>query len=264
VVITKTRLDRLACDGLALDPEPFRPSRSAVRGILAHAAIERDWTRRGEDPSTLVRDAWDELASRSPGDPSSVSAWMNALSAPQTLELRAEVVDLVVGFREIWPPLPSELVRLEVERPLAVDLGHGRIRLFGRPDLRLRSRRRDGRARTLVVDLKTGRPRPEHDRQELRFYALLATLVEGMPPFRWATFYVTEGRYDVEDLRVASLEAAVRRVVDGIRQHARIAGQPAGSEDPGLRILGGGWCLGCKRRGHCPQAADGIGDVTGA
>jgi hypothetical protein len=262
-VITKARLDRLTCDGLALDPEPFRPSRPSVRGILAHAAIERDWTRRSEHPSTLVGDAWDELASRSPGDPSSVSAWMNELSGPQAVELRTEVADLVVGFREIWPPMPSELVRLEVERPLTVHLAGGRIRLFGRPDLRLGSGRRDGRARSLVVDLKTGRPRPEHDRQELRFYALLSTLVEGVPPFRWATFYVTEGRYDVEDLRAASLEAAVRRVVNGIRQHARIAGQPAGSVDPSLRIRGGGWCLGCRRRGRCPQAADGIGDVTG-
>ncbi len=260
LLVTKTRLDRQVCDGLQLDAKPFEHTRASVRGILAHAMIERDWDLdRQRDPATVVAEVWHDEASRRPGDPASLSAWMNAQPAPEAAALQAELAELVAGFREVWPALPPALVQRRAEEPVAVSLCEGRIQLFGRPDLILDSRRRDDRARALVVDLKTGRPRPEHDRHELRFYALLVTLAEGAPPFRWATYYVTEGRHEPEDLRPETLELTARRVVDTVGQLVRLSALTDGGARPAdeaaLRLRGGGWCFTCQREDSCKVAA---------
>ncbi len=252
--VTKTRLDHLVCDGLALDAEPFRNTWASVRGILSHAAIERDWRQgRTRAPEVVVAEAWHDEASRRAGDPSSTSAWMNAQSTEDVDAMQVELAELLESFRVVWPVIPDDRVDVRLEAPYRVPLAGGSVILFGRPDIVLASRRRDGRARTLVVDLKTGRPRGDHDRHELRFYALLVALATGAPPFRWATHYVTEGRHEAEDLREATLEVTARRVVDGIRQQVRIADRGTG-ETEGLRIEGGGWCWRCTRRTECPAS----------
>lgn len=259
LLITKTKLDRAVCDGLQLDAKPFEHTGASVRGILAHAVIERDWDLgRQVEPAQVVEAVWHDEASRRPGDPASLSAWMNAQPTATAAELRDELTELAISFREVWPELPPAYVDRQAERPLEVALLGGKVRLFGRPDLLLSSRTRDDRARALVVDLKTGRPRSEHDRHELRFYALLVTLCEGRPPFRWATYYVTEGRHEPEDLRRETLELTARRVVDTARQLVRLGGLTADGRAPSdddLQLRGGGWCLRCQREDDCEVAA---------
>lgn len=256
LLVTKSRLDHAVCDGLQLDARPFEHTRASVRGILAHAVIERDWDlARQVAPHDVVAEVWHDQASRRPGDPSSLSAWMNAQDAEDAAELRDELAELAHGFREVWPELPPEIVERRAEQPQVVSLAGGRVRLFGRPDLVLDSRRRDDRARALVVDLKTGRPRSEHDRHELRFYALLVTLATGVPPFRWATYYVTEGRHDAEDLRAETLAATARRVVDTVGQLVRLAAFGDEVPEEALRLRGGSWCFMCLREDTCEVAA---------
>lgn len=247
--ITKTRLDRLVCDGYQLDPRPYEHTWANARGSLAHKAIERDWALREHGTAgEVVARAWRELASDRPGDPGSLAAWLNARPADEARALREEVTLLLAGFREVWPPLPR--VEVDPEPRIRLRLGGGRVVLFGQPDVVLRSPVRDGRCRTLLVDLKTGRPRAEHDRHELRFYALLATLDEGRPPFRWATHYVTEGRSEWEDLSPEALRVTARRVIDGARQAVRLAGP-----DDDLRLQAGPWCRRCLREETCEEAA---------
>lgn len=255
LLVTKTRLDRLACDGWALDPAPFQHTRANVRGTLAHKALERELDARDAGPgpsAVVVASAWRELAAWKPGDPRSVSAWLNACPRDEAEELRAEVAGLLDTFREVWPELPPAAVELRTEKRLDVTLADGRVRLQGTLDLLVDSRRRDDRARALIVDFKTGVPRSDHDRAEVRFYALLAALATGRLPFRWATFYVTEARPEVEDLHDATLEATVRRVVDAVRQAARLAAIGRGQAEP--RIRGGSWCRSCLRQDDCDEA----------
>ncbi|MCA1784339.1 MAG: PD-(D/E)XK nuclease family protein [Intrasporangiaceae bacterium] len=180
---------------------------------------------------------------------------MNRQPPDRAQELRAELTDLLEGFREVWPPLPAERVRLRTEEAIGVSLADGRVRLFGRPDLIVDSRHQDDHARTLLVDLKTGRPRSEHDRHELRFYALLVTLARGRPPFRWATYYVTEGRHEAEDYRPDVLEATARRVIDGARQLVRLGVRDPDGGEQELRLRAGSWCFMCQREPDCEVAA---------
>ena len=275
LVISKTRLARLACDGLQLDPTPYEHTTANVRGTLAHAAIEDDLARmdRSAVATTVVVHAWQRLASRSPGDPASLSAWMNRRDTSERQALVTEVAELVDAFREVWPRLDERAI-VRTERSLAVMLGGGGVRMQGVPDLIVESPRRDDRARALVVDLKTGVPRPQQDRDELRFYALLHALATGRTPFRWATFYVTEGRHESEDLDAGLLEVTTRRVIDALAQASRLmptiverrtegsrraADATNGAGDDGaLRIVAGGWCWGCRRADTCAVRAEAL------
>jgi hypothetical protein len=250
LLVTKSGLDRLACDGWQRDPKPYEHQLANVRGTLTHRAIEQDWEeRRAAEPTEVVARVWHAEATRRPGDPRSLSRWLNERTVAEATELRREVADLLAGFREVWPPLPAGAVEVRVERPVEVPLADGRVVLRGIPDLVLDSPRRDACARSLVVDLKTGRPRSEHDRHELRFYALVVALADRRLPFRWATYYVTEGRAEPEDLRLATLEATIRRVLDGVRQLVRIA-----DPDADLVLRGGAWCGFCLREHDCDEA----------
>lgn len=251
LLVSKSALDRLACDGWQRDPKPYTHSWPNVRGTLTHLAVEQDWhERRADVPTGVVDRVWRAEATRRPGDPASLSAWLNRLPGDEAAALRGQVADLLADFREVWPVLPADAVRARVERPVEVALAGGRVILRGVPDLVLLSPRRDDRARTLVVDLKTGLPRPEHDRHELRFYALLVALAWGRLPFRWATYYVTEGRAEVESLRADTLRVTVRRVLDGVAQLVRLgAGDPADE-----RLQGGAWCRFCAREDDCAVA----------
>jgi hypothetical protein len=253
LLITKTRLSRLVCDGLQRDPEAYVHAWANVRGTLVHAAVEADVDgARGQPIEQVAERAWHRLATQRPGDPASLAAWLNARDAGERETLLEEVSGLVSAFREVWPDLGRAPLRVRTEQRLVAQLGGRAVRLQGVPDLLVESTVDDGRARRLIVDLKTGMPRGQRDRDELRFYALLATLAGGSTPFRWATLYVTEGRVEHEDLSEPVLATAVDRVADAIHQAVRIASSEPGSEDE--RIVGGAWCTGCTRRVTCPAA----------
>lgn len=213
---------------------PFVHDRANVRGALTQAAVERDLldAHRGTT-AVVVAAVWDEAASRAPGDPRSRSWWLNHLPRPQADDLRAELVDLLDGFREVWPALPTSGVVVRPSRTVHVDVLAGRVSLRGRIGPRIDSVRVDDRARGLLLDLRTSRPRPDHDRRRLRELALLETLATDRPPFRWASLHLTDGRAEVEDLDPEVLRVAARSVAERFRladgASVRSAGQRARS-----------------------------------
>lgn len=245
LVLNKSRLAALACDGRYLDllEGDFAWTVEMVRGKLAHLAIDLDWfTGRDGDPGELVSRAWADLAGRSP----SLATFLAGLDAIDAATLHHEALSLVTEFRDLWPVLPrSSATRLEVS--VAASFASRRIQVRGRPDLILGTARRD-RAEVIVIDLKTGWRRPLRDRQDLRLYALLLTLKYGVAPFRVGTYYVTEGAWDVEDVTEPMLEAAVRHVIAGAERAARLTYDPPDD----LQLVPGGHCRWCSRASDCP------------
>ena len=120
--------------------------------------------------------------------------------------------------------------------------------LWGKVDLVLGVARGD-EARSLIVDLKTGRSYPGH-LDDLRFYALVQTLRIGVPPFRVASYYLDTATFHAEDVTAEMLAVAVRRTVDGAVKMARLL-------DPATpaALSPGPTCTWCTLRTTCEGPA---------
>lgn len=249
--LSKSRVQALVCDGRYLDQQesPFTWSPQLAGGKLAHRAIELDQAAGREvPPDQVVAHAWQERAT----EVGSLAQWLNQLAPLEASALRQVVEQRVTDFRDTWPLLPPQ-AHLRLEHRIDATLAEGRLLVSGTPDLSIGGVR-DDRCRMLLVDLKTGRRNPMAERQDLRLYALLATLKYGLPPFRWATYYVSEGAWDAEDLDEDLLWGAVRRLVDAADRAATLELDRPDEAD--LRLVGGAWCRYCGRREHCPAAPE--------
>ena len=251
--VTKRTLGQVhSCEGYyrSEQDEPFGWNSRNAEGTVVHRALELAISARGDPaPLDLVDRALESLAADE--HRTSLRPWLMAADELDVAELRARVNDTVVKFRECWPPLaPAWSPRTETS--IGADLCSGRIVLRGRVDLVLGIARGD-EARCLIVDLKTGRANPSHV-EDLRFYALVQTLRVGVPPFRVASYYLDTASFHAEDVDLDTLEAAVRRTIDGVTKLARLADKAETAT-----LTPGPTCGWCGLAPSCP-AADGPGD----
>lgn len=256
IFLNKTALTAITtCDGRYLDhvETPFSWSRAPIVGRLTHKAVELDWhTEATLASDEVVRRAIDEVREESAG----VAAWLDDLDDASARILASQVTQLLIEVRDTWPTLPPR-AGVRSEQPLRVRLAGGRVALSGTPDVII-GRARADEARMLLVDFKTGIRRPQSERDELRFYGLLATIKYGVPPWRWAAFYLAECAWDAEDATEELLRVTVRRVVDGVERAVALRTAPAGNAE--LRLHGGSWCRFCSRRPTCPAAPADVPD----
>ncbi len=246
ITLGKTQLDALSCDGRFLDQQAagFEWSAPTVRGQLVHRAVNLDHqTRRAQPVELLLSHAWEEF--RHSGD--SALDFCEDVSELEVAAISGDAATVVEEFRAIFPLLPVEW-NVVWEPTITVPLVDGSIRVRGKPDLRLG--RPDPRSRRmLLADLKTGN-RSASDRQDMRWYALLATLKYRQAPFRVATVYLDEGRHDVEDVTEDVLEAAARELATRIGTAIRLA------DEPEVRTLvAGPYCRWCGLAEDCEEKA---------
>jgi hypothetical protein len=245
----KSALDALNCDGRFLDrlDSEFFWTTKMVIGDLTHKAVELDQVGGRQRPANdVVHRAW--MSFQESGHPA--REFLAGLSGAEGDELRGEALRRMVEFRELFPLLPDDFVRTEAD--MAVRLHEGRVVLRGRPDLVV-GRTRARQCVLVLVDLKTGN-RQRHHRQDMRFYALLATLKYGIPPFRLATYYLDEGDWEHEDVDDDVLEAAVRHVGEKLNRAALLQFRRPPEDE--LRLLAGPSCNWCGRNPTCPAAAE--------
>jgi PD-(D/E)XK nuclease superfamily protein len=248
--ITKARLAELhtRCEGLylsnALREGTFEFSLKLAIGNLVHRAVQVGVYRRHLTEAELVETALEQLCADD-----GFAEYCNELSEADRAELEAEGVRQTILFRSLFPPFEKSWTP-SVELPLTADLLGGRVVLRARPDICLGTTDPEDamRARRLLLELKTGYDTPEHD-EDVRFYALVATLRFGVPPFRVATVNLETGGWRVQEVTEELLTSASRRVADGC---VRAAGLLAGAE-PNLRP--GAWCGWCPRSLVCPVSA---------
>jgi hypothetical protein len=235
VVLSKSRLNLHArCEGsfaadLAGEREAFSYRRDTTVGSIAHRAAQADIAGGGtEGPQALVSYALSRLL-----DDRALALFWGELAEIERTELLAAAVRQLVLLREMFQPL--------AELPMTVRLPDGRVILRGRPDLVL------GRPPQLPIDLKTGDPRPEHA-EDLRFYALVMTLMFRRPPVRVATAYLDSLELAPEEVEPRMLERAADRVVDAVAAAAEFER----GREPGLTP--GRYCAWCPRSQSCPVA----------
>jgi hypothetical protein len=249
--VTKARLTKLhsQCEGLFLADHHgegvFTFSERLAVGSLVHKAVEIGVYAPELSDAELVERAEEKLRRDDPR----FEEFASLLDPADRAMVVAEAVDQVLLFRATFPPLERRWTPA-VEPKLQVPLLGDRVVLSARPDLMLGGAdpHEPMRARRLIVELKTGQDRPEHD-DDLRFYALAATLRLGVPPFRVATVLLDDGRWRAQDVTPDLLESAVRRVGGA---YARVADLLSDVEP---RLRAGPWCAWCPRAEGCPEAA---------
>lgn len=248
--INKSRLIDLhtRCEGLylanALREGDFTFSIKLAIGNLVHKAIQVGVYRQHLTEAELVAAALEQLCAEE-----SFAEFCRELGEADRAELEAEGVRQTILFRSLFPPFEKSWTPA-VEVPLTAELLGGRVVLRARPDICLGTTDPEEpmRARRLLLELKTGFDTPDHD-EDVRFYALVATLRFGVPPFRVATVNLESGRWRVQDVTEDLLVSAARRVADGCLRASALLG----GAEPKLRA--GAWCGWCPRNLVCPVSS---------
>lgn len=236
------------CEGLFmanhLGEGEFELGWNLALGSLVHRAIGISVNLPDRSDAELVESALAQLRR----DDMGFDEYCLGLAEADLAALESEAVERVLLFRSTFPPL-QKAWSPAVEPKLKVTLAGERVVLSARPDLLLGADDREEpmRGRRLILELKTGQDRPEHD-DDLRFYALVATLRLGVPPYRVATLFLDDASWRMHEVTPDLLESAVRRIGGG----ADRIGPLLEGEEPRLRP--GAWCAWCPRSETCPES----------
>jgi hypothetical protein len=201
----------LTCEAHFLDPAPFAWSPALACGKVSHRAIELLLNWRGEPtPSDLVDDALARLT----GDDTSLGEWLATLSRGDQADVRGRAVARVTQFVECFPPLRRTwhpVTEAQIRWPLG-----GPITLRAKADIVI-GRPSGLESRKVLIDLKSGGISPRH-REDLRYYALVETLVREVPPRAVASFSLEAGDAVVETVSEGLLRSSLRRTLDAVQR----------------------------------------------
>ena len=203
------------CEVRHLAPDDFEWNPATVAGTVAHKAIELSLNWPGEPaPSQAVDEAIERLIDRGDGR----AEYLQRLEPGERAELRSRAVDRTTKFLQDFPPMPANSQPV-LESSVRWQ-PRGTIEFSGKVDLVVG--RPEGReSRLLVVDFKSGSRSPQH-RDDLRFYALLLTLRNKVPPRRLVTHYLDYADHEIEDVTEGVLRSALARTLDGIERHIEL------------------------------------------
>ena len=237
----------LACETHFVDEEPFAWTPAMACGKVAHKAIELQLNWRGEPtPADVVDDAVARVAD----DESSFGDWVAALSPGDAADLRGRAIARVTQFvdcfpplRAAWHPVTEAQVRWPVEGPIV---------LRAKADIVI-GRGVGHESRKVLIDLKSGRIHDRH-REDLRFYALVETLVREVPPRAVASFSLEAGEAVVDHVTEAMLRSSLRRTLDAIERMVELT-----AEGRPPRSGPGGGCFRCRQLAEVePASADDV------
>ena len=203
------------CEVLHLQPDDFEWRPASAAGFVAHKAIELALNWRGEAaPAQVVDEALARLADQA----DSRGSFVAGLSDADWAELRSRAVDRTTKFLQDFPPLP--LSAQPVLEAAAKWRPPGTIELSGKVDLQI-GKPFGRESRLLIVDFKSGN-RSHHHREDLRFYAVVQTLRQSVPPRKLVTYYLDYAESEVEDVTEGTLQAGLTRALAGIEKHIEL------------------------------------------
>lgn len=234
----------LSCESRWRDGNSFAWSVPSAIGTITHRASELVMVGRHPGPAA---DAVDGAITLICDDNAGFDDFIEACSVAERAAIRAGAIAHVTSLIDGFPPLPKG-VFARTEQSFNVVFGKRTIELSARPDLAL-GRPAGPDARSLLVDLKTGRVHQSHS-DDLRFYALVFALRWGAAPWRIASFYAPDGTWTAEDVDMDVLETAARRVGDAVLKmtELNVSNRPAG-------LTPGPMCAWCALKSTCEGAA---------
>ncbi len=222
----------------------FSWTSAIAKGTIVHQAIALVAAGSEAAPRDLAYAALDQAAS---AGNSSLRTWLDALADQEKVALVGECVVGIDGFLSAFPPLQAQW-RPVAEWPVSATIAAGKVRIAGRVDLSLGAPRPGPEGierRRLIVEVKSGAPRPEHRADHL-LYSLLDTLRSKIPPWRAATFYTQDGTWVADDITEELLVVAAGRLIDAVKRLIEVVY----SRVPARRV---GWrCQFCSIEPTCP------------
>ena len=232
--VSKSFLSKVhGCEVLHVQPDDFEWRPASAAGFVAHKAIELALNWRGEAaPAQVVDEALARLADQADARGSFIAG----LSDADWAELRSRAVDRTTKFLQDFPPLP--LAAQPVLEAAAKWRPAGTIEMSGKVDLQI-GKPFGRESRLLIVDFKSGN-RSHHHREDLRFYAVVQTLRQSVPPRKLVTYYLDYAESDVEDVTEGTLQSGLTRALAGIEKHIelKVEGRPP-VKRPGFACR---WC----------------------
>lgn len=236
----------LTCEGMvkANAEAPRSGSRvhpATIVGIVTHRAIQLSFTH----PGMSVTEAVESSLRSSRSTEEKVGEFWDAADPAMQSDLMMQMVSRVTSFLDSWPPL-SHRWHPRFEESLVAKVGN--LTLSARPDLVLGRPRADGTQTMLLADFKTGALRDDHD-VEAQFYALVATLRHGVPPFRSVVYSLASGEWTEPDVTAASLREIAGHVIAAVRSHVEVL---TDTKVPALTP--GRYCMWCPAAASCPDA----------
>lgn len=237
------------CEGMiaanaAVDPgaaaaRPLHPA--TMVGIVAHRAIQICQTHPGESPAHYIAES--VRASR---NEDRFGATWETMGDAERSDLQMAATSRLISFLDSWPPLRDEWAwRFEESTQSRI----GKLTLAARTDLVLGRPRPDGRQTMLLCDLKTGSLGDHHD-LEGSYYALVAALRWGVPPWRSMVYSLASGDWSEPDVTPQRLSDAADAVIAAVRSRVAVL-----CEERDAVLTAGEWCRFCPAAATCPANA---------
>jgi hypothetical protein len=235
----------LRCEGQVLaeasQPRSRRIPTPTAIGIVVHRAIQMQHTHPGRSPEEMVR-----LALAGSRCEESFATWEAGAGEWEISDLIVAAVNRLCAYLDTFPPLDTGWVpRFED----SISARFPGMTLAARPDLSLGRPRGDGRQTMFLCDFKSTDLRDEHLR-EAQFYALVATLRNGVPPFRSCVLSLSSGEWTDPDIDADVLESVAHDVVVAVRGRVEVLRELRAPE-----LRAGRHCDWCPARTTCPAAA---------
>ena len=211
--LTKSQmLTALRCEGQVLAYAAAPQGGSTMRaptavGIVSHRAIQIAHT----SPGLPIRHYVTEAIAAACAEAQFGSYWSDAPEGVKS-DLIMQMVSRVTNFLDSWPPLDDRWTP-RFEEPLQARVG--KLVLSARADLVLGRPRANRQQSMLYCDLKSSGLHDTHE-AEGRFYALVATLRHGVPPFRSTVYSLASGDYTDPDVTTDTLMASAEQVVSAV------------------------------------------------
>lgn len=236
----------LRCEGQlaaeASEPRTGGMHAATAIGIISHRAIQIAHTHHGRPVAEYVRYALAGAA----GDEGFAEFWRTADPGTQS-DLLMQMVSKVTSFLDSWPPLDESWTPRFEE---SIQAKVGALTLSCRADLVLGRPRPDGKQTMFLADLKSGGIH-DHHVDEGRFYALVATLRHGCPPFRSTVYSLASGDFTDPDVTAEALFTVADQVIDGVQRIVAVLTDQREAE-----LTAGEYCRWCPAKATCPAAAE--------
>lgn len=211
---------------------------ATAAGTVAHRAVQLSYTHPFRPVSEYVKQA--VVGARAADQ--ELDQWWAKLPVSEQSDLLMQITSKVTNFLDDFPPLdPAWSPRFE--EPIVAKVG--KVTLAGRADLLIGRPRGDLRQTMLLIDLKTGAIKDEH-LDEAHFYALVATIRHGVPPWRSLVYSLASGDYTEPDISSEILIETAEKVGTAIASLVDVLTE---RRTPTLRP--GDHCRWCPARETC-------------